>query len=145
MLQLSNPEFIFSLPNRNISESRDLAFKASMAGHVDEESRVYFVKLDHHVSNEYLQDEEDFEPESGKFTTYECGVSYKDEIDEYGIDQEGLRLYLHWELPLAEGYRTTTVTPKKKKGLTKDAFEKQKADIQKIKDMRKMKGGFSSP
>lgn len=127
-----------------MSESRDTAFKMSMADHVKEEYRVYFVKLGHPVTNEYLQDEEDIEPESGKFTTYECGVEFHDQIDESGIDQAGLRLYLHWEIPFAEGYRTTNVVAKKKKGFNKVEYDKKKAEINRIKDMRSKKGGLGT-
>lgn len=94
------------------------------------------------VTTDYLQDQEDVEPESGKFTAYECGVEYHDKIEESGIDQKGLRLYLHWDLPVADGYRATTFGKKKKNGYTKDKHDKIQEDLKKLKVL---KGGLASP
>lgn len=57
------------------------------------------------VTNDILQGD-DADPDSGSFKRYACAVEVKDKkISSLEID--GWRMYLHWELPVVEGWTST--------------------------------------
>jgi hypothetical protein len=76
---------------------------------------------DHAVSNDMLQEGHQ-DPESGSFTTYTCAVPFDDQGD---FATKGWRFWLHWELPLVEGWNSIA-KEKKKGGLSKTDYEKKK-------------------
>lgn len=94
--------------HRNPSETRRTAFEEANTELAREVSRVWFVRLPDGaaVTNDLLQDNDHVDPDSGSFSRYNCLVEVNDtKISD--LPTRGWRMYLHWELPVLEGWSST--------------------------------------
>lgn len=117
---------MYSTRSENPSETRRTAFDEITTELDREGSRVWFVRLPDApaVTNHFLQQGHP-DPESGAFSTYTCLLPVDDKTNP-DFPTQGWRLYLHWELPLEEGW-ASTANEKKKSTLSKIEYEKKKA------------------
>jgi hypothetical protein len=76
------------------------------------------------VTNHFLQQGHP-DPESGAFSNYNCILSVDDKTNP-NFPTTGWRLYVHWELPLEEGW-ASTANEKKKSTFSKSEYDKKKA------------------
>lgn len=111
---------------QNPSETRRTAFDEITTELDREGSHVWFVRLPDGpaVTNHFLQEGHP-DPESGAFSTYNCLIPV-DDTTNADFPTKGWHLYLHWELPLEEGW-ASTANEKKKCTFSKSEYDKKKA------------------